>query len=503
MSPAVPATPTGGRGVVRHDTVRRSGDRLEADRRRVVTRLFVPGQEAFDHQDSRTTPVVERILALDEHDAGATYDDVVARFGDRHRDLEGTFRRHADEVRDRLDPGRPLSDRRRLLLGASFTCEYAIEGAALCNPSVVAHPDQRGLAPGVLRIVVSVRAIGEGHISSLGFRTGTVAADGHVAIDPSTPHATLGPVGPARLEADQFRVEARRLGLGADSIDFLLEPLGPTFTRVELESRLVELQGQSATRAHAARTIAALRRFADRTYVTTFDPRTVLGERVLWPAMSAESHGMEDARFVRLVDGDGSWTYVATYTAYDGADISQQLLRTDDFLTFSSTPLVGAAAMNKGLAFFPRKIGGRFAAMSRADRETNSVAFADTLGRWDQAVPCQAPRRPWEVLQLGNCGSPIETEAGWLVLTHGVGPMREYSIGAILLDLDDPTRLVASLAEPLLRPTPAEQDGYVPNVVYSCGSLVHAGMLVLPYGIGDAAIGFASVPVAEVLAALT
>jgi predicted GH43/DUF377 family glycosyl hydrolase len=219
--------------------------------------------------------------------------------------------------------------------------------------------------------------------------------------------------------------------------------------------------------------------------------------------MEAEQAGIEDARFVRFVDADSSVTYYATYTAYDGSHISQQLLQTNDFQTFTSSPLVGRAAANKGLALFPRRIRGKYAAMSRSDRETNTVAFADHLSVWPNASPCQRPTEVWEVLQLGNCGPPIETDAGWLVLTHGVGPMRTYSIGAILLDLDDPTRIIGRLRRPLLTPAPDEQNGYVPTVVYSCGALVHAGTLVLPYGIGDSAIGIATAPLSELLAALS
>jgi predicted GH43/DUF377 family glycosyl hydrolase len=218
--------------------------------------------------------------------------------------------------------------------------------------------------------------------------------------------------------------------------------------------------------------------------------------------MTAEAAGMEDARFVRFVDDDGSVRFYATYTAYSGSQISQQLLETEDFRSFTSTPMVGHAAANKGLALFPRRIRGRFAAMSRSDRETNSVAYADHPFVWTESVPCQQPTEAWEALQLGNCGPPIETDAGWLVLTHGVGPMRTYRIGAILLDLDDPTRIIGRLREPLLSPAADEQDGYVPNVVYSCGALVHAETLVVPYGIGDAAIGFATVPLGDLLAAL-
>ena len=287
-----------------------------------------------------------------------------------------------------------------------------------------------------------------------------------------------------------------------EAADYVLDALGERFTRADLEERLDSLQTHISTRGHAELTISTIRAIAERTYCVEFGDDTALSERVLSPVMGAEANGMEDARFVRFVDDDGSVVYWATYTAYSGSRISQQLLQTSDFRSFTSSPMVGRAAANKGLALFPRRIGGRFAAMSRADRESNSIGYTDHPLAWTNSVPCQRPTQAWEVLQLGNCGPPIETEAGWLVLTHGVGPMRTYSIGAILLDLDDPTRVLGRLREPLLRPAPDEQDGYVPNVVYSCGALVHADTLVLPYGIGDAAVGIATVPLPRLLAAL-
>ena len=271
----------------------------------------------------------------------------------------------------------------------------------------------------------------------------------------------------------------------------------------ELEVRLGLLENHVATRKQARRTIGQIRRIAERSYGVSFDSDTPLSERVLLPAVSAESRGMEDARFVRFLDEDAGVTYYASYTAYNGTDIGQQLLETRDFVHFTSSPMVGAAAANKGLALFPRKIDGRFAALSRSDRESNSITYSDNPHRWEEALACQAPTKSWEVVQLGNCGSPIETEAGWLVLTHGVGPMRTYSIGAILLDLEDPTRIIGRLRQPLLSPIRGEQDGYVPNVVYSCGALFHAGALVLPYGIGDSAIGVAVVSIEELLGALS
>lgn len=486
---------------VRAGLVTRSPQRLAADRSRVITRLFVPGQEGFEHQESRAGAVLARILALDEDEVRASLDDVVTRFDRRHRDLVGTFRRHAREVADRLDPATDPSDARMLLLGAVFTNEYAIEGAALCNPSLVAHPDQTGTAAGSLRFVMSVRGIGEGHLSSIGFRTGVVDDAGAVTIDDPAPFATVGAVKPTLLDGAVMRSELRRMHGAGESADYVLDALGDRFTRADLDEQLDKLQTHRRTRGHAAETISLMRTIAERTYGVQFNDDIPVSERVLWPAMSAEGAGMEDARFVRFVD-DGSVTFYASYTAYSGSHISQQLLETQDFRTFTSTPMVGRAAANKGLALFPRRIRGRFAAMSRSDRESNSIAFSDHPFEWTDSVPCQRPARAWEALQLGNCGPPIETEAGWLVLTHGVGPMRTYRIGAILLDLEDPTRILGQLREPLLSPAANEQDGYVPNVVYSCGALVHGGRLVVPYGIGDAAIGVATAPLGELLAAL-
>ena len=488
---------------VRAGLVTRCPQRIEADPSRVITRLFVPGQEGFEHQDSRAGVVLARLLALDEEQVRSTLDDIVIRFNGRHRDLAGTFRRHARELADRLDPGRALSEPRKLLLGATFTSEYAIEGAALCNPSMVAHPDQAGTAAGSLRFVMSVRGIGEGHRSSIGFRTGVIDATGGVIIDDPNPFATIAAAEPALVDAAVFRSELTRVDDAGEAADYVLDRLGERFTQAALEEQFARLQTSLSTRRHAKKTISLLRSIAERTYAVEFTDRIALSERVLWPSMGAEQAGMEDARFVRFTDEDGSETFYATYTAYSGSHISQQLLETKDFLSFTSAPIVGQAAVNKGLALFPRRIRGRFAAMSRSDRETNSVAYADHLSVWTSALACQSPTRAWEVLQLGNCGSPIETDAGWLVLTHGVGPMRTYSIGAILLDLDDPTRIIGQLAEPLLSPAVDEQDGYVPNVVYSCGALVHANTLVLPYGISDGAIGIATVPLPELIAVLT
>jgi predicted GH43/DUF377 family glycosyl hydrolase len=480
----------------------RSPVHIAADRSRVVTRLFVPGHEGFDQQQSRSSAVLQRVLALSDAEVQRSYDDVLARFEGRHHGLTETFLRHADELSDRLAPEDQLSQTRRLLLGATFTSEYAVEGAALCNPSMVMHPDQAGVSPGSLRFVMSVRAIGEGHNSSIGFRTGTITGSGDVDLDPAPTFATKGHRDGVLYEAEVFKTELRRLQGGGDNVDYVLGHLDPFFGEAEMEERLNILEDHVATRKQAKKTSRLMRRIAERSYSIRFEDGTPLSEQMLMPAMSAESKGMEDARFVRFVDDDGGVTFFASYTAYDGTDIGQQLLETKDFVQYTSSPMVGAAAANKGLALFPRRIGGRFAALSRSDRESNTVAFSQNPRHWEGALACQAPTSSWEVVQLGNCGSPIETDEGWLMLTHGVGPMRTYNIGAILLDLEDPTRILGRLREPLLSPAHDEQDGYVPNVVYSCGALLHAGTLVIPYGIGDSAIGVATVLLDELLASL-
>ena len=291
--------------------------------------------------------------------------------------------------------------------------------------------------------------------------------------------------------------------LGADgdteAATWVMARLGEQFTVDELDTRLVELQAQHDTRRNVAATVERLRELAARTYTAHFATTSRLDERVLHPATAAEANGLEDARFVRFTDDDGSVTNYATYTAFSGGAINLQLLATDDFRTFTVSPLLGAAAANKGMALFPRRVGGRFAALTRHDGANNAIAFSDDLRQWPTATPLECPTATWEAIQVGNCGPPIETDEGWLVLTHGVGPMRSYAIGAWLLDLDDPTTVIGHLCQPLLAPRPDEQDGYVPNVVYSCGSLVHDGTLLVPYGIGDAAIGIATVVLADLL----
>ncbi len=474
--------------------------RLRADPTRVIAKLFVPGHPE-PLSGRQVSDAVRHVLALDEGGVRDGLAELLERFGHRHRDLTSTFQHHADRIANRIPDGSVLTDERRMLLGAAFTHEYSVEAAALCNPSFVPAPSQAGVEPGSLGLVMSTRGIGEGHRSSIGFRAASVDEHGHVTVEPAGSQTSAGTVSAAMLHADAFRGMARRVRDDVEATSWVLDALGEEFTPVELDGRLGQLEDQDDTRPGVGRTVRRLRALAARAYCVDFDPSSRLDERVLYPVAKVEVNGVEDARFVRFQDGDRT-IYYATYTAYDGHDILQQLLETTDFCTFDASPLQGPAAHNKGLALFPRRIHGRFAALSRHDGSTNAVALTDDVRYWPTASPLVGQTRLWSSIQVGNCGPPIETDAGWLVLTHGVGPMRTYSIGACLLDLDDPTRMIGELAQPLLSPGPDEQDGYVPNVVYSCGAVRHGPNLVIPYGIGDASIGFATANIDDVLGAM-
>jgi predicted GH43/DUF377 family glycosyl hydrolase len=478
-----------------------TGIELRPDHHRVVARLFVPGREDVGPGDSRARAVLERILQLEESDVEAALLDVDQRFTHRHRDLHAIFLHHADQLGSHMTLDAPLTRARRLLVGATFTHEYSVEGAALCNPSIVLLPEE--LADGARRFVMSVRGIGEGHRSSIGFRTGVIGGDGNVVLDAPGRFPTIAEPRGGLNHRTVFHLHLEELGEDNESAAFALDPLGDSFTDDELFDRTLDLIGERSTRRNIDRTIEHMAYLARSSYSLTFDPATKISERVLWPTSPAESKGMEDARFVQFTDDDLSTTYYATYTAFDGTTIRQHLLQTDDFATFEVSPTAGAAAKGKGLALFPRRIGGRYVALSRSDRESNSVAFSDDLRCWPTSTQIQVPEHTWDLMQLGNCGSPIETSAGWLVLTHGVGAMRTYALGAILLDLDDPTVVIAAASGPIMTPDDRRRDGYVPNVLYTCGAVSVGDTLVLPYGIGDQTIGVATLSIDELLASMS
>ncbi|MEQ1701651.1 MAG: glycoside hydrolase family 130 protein [Ilumatobacteraceae bacterium] len=480
-----------------HDT----GLSLQPDHRRVVTRLFVAGREDVGPGDSRAAPVIQRVLDLTEAEIDATIRDLDRRFSARHRAMHETYREHAELLIARIDGEAALmSASRRLVLGAAFTHEYAIEGAALCNPSAVPFPPPS--PGGSASFVMSVRGVGEGHRSSIGFRTGAIDSSGTVRLDPPASFPVITNAEPSLHRRSVFHAKLDEHDDDRENASFVLDPMPELFDDSQLTERLDLLSADATTRRHTETTISNLRAVASSSYRSEFPFQTALSERVLWPQSPAERHGMEDARFVLFTEDDGSCTYFATYTAFDGINIAQHLLHTDDFRTFVVSPLAGAAAQGKGLALFPRRIDGRFVALSRSDRESNAIAYSDDMRCWPSSEQIQTPSKTWDLLQLGNCGSPIETDQGWLVLTHGVGPMRTYAIGVILLDLQHPERVIASSDEPILVPGTEHRDGYVPNVVYSCGGFVHGDTLVLPYGVADQHIRIATLSVRDVLASL-
>lgn len=493
------ARPADATAATAHDLVTRAPQRLTPDPSRVIAKLFVPGEEVPEHE-SRTALVIARVLALSDGDVDATLSATLASFAPRHRDLPGTFADHFETVAHRIPRATALSGSRRLLIGSYFTHEYAIEGAALCNPCMVAHPDQSGLGPDQTRFVLSARAIGEGHLSCIELRTGVAGPGGRVEVAPPAPYAGTGRIRPPQYDLRQFEAMVSATGDDDEVAAFLHRHLPRRFDAAQLGQTLERLPARLTARQGTHRTIERIRWIAASSYDLGFPRESTISERVLWPHAPTERHGMEDARFVRFTDGRGAASYYATYTAFDGASVTPQRLHTTDFRTFQITQLTGPAATNKGMALFPRQVGGSYLALSRWDRESTSVATSPDLQTWSVGATVHAPGRPWELTQVGNCGSPIETEAGWLVLTHGVGPMRTYSIGALLLDLDRPDRVLASLPEPLITATAQERDGYVPNVVYSCGAMRHHDALVIPYGTGDTAIAFATVPLADLLA---
>lgn len=474
---------------------------LSPDSRRVIVKLFVPGEDAaFVH--SRAAALAERIARLDERETVCLLDETLQRFGGRHDDLQATFQHHYELVRHRVPGSIDLSLPARLLLGAYFSHEYAVEAAALCNPSVVPHPDQSALDEGQLRVVISLRQIGEGHVSSIGFAPAVIGPGTYLAVaDRSGPPMT-GQRHSAHHRRDLLAAGLTEQGWDNEVSATVLASLPARFNDDEFERALSRVPGELLVRPTAPRTVEQVRRTVAASYSLTFPPDVPLHQRILWPSAAQESNGMEDARFVRFIDGAGDPIYYATYTAYDGRYIESRLLSTTDFLHFDVAPMRGPSAQNKGIALFPRSVHGRLLALTRADGETLGLTTLDDQHQWQAPVPLHSPRRGWELIQVGNCGSPLETDAGWLVLTHGVGPMRRYGIGALLLDLDEPERVVAHLPGVLLAPDGTDRDGYVPNVVYSCGGLLHDGTLWLPYGASDARVGFATAPLSTLLDAM-
>ncbi len=414
---------------------------LRPDPARVVVRPFKPATEPRDLNSTdktRANHIVDRVLGLDAETTAGLLADVLENFQGRHRNLLETFEVRADEMEEAFATHIDFTRMQRQLIGAYFLHEYSFEAAALFNPSIVSHPDQAGAPEGGCRFILSLRAVGEGHISSLTFRSGAIAADGSVSVDPTVRLASIP------------RIRSRISGPDGDDVEVF------------------------------------------------FRPDDHISERVIFPLTESQSNGIEDARFVEF-DDDGRKAFYATYTAYSGRAIRSELIETSDFVSFRMTPLKGSAARNKGMALFPRKIDGKYAMIARQDNENLYLIYSDDLTTWDGGVPILKPQFPWEFVQIGNCGSPIELDEGWLLLTHGVGPVRKYSIGAALLDKKDPSRVLARSREPLVHPEPSEREGYVPNVVYTCGAMRHKDQIILPYAVSDTFSNFATIKIAALL----
>ncbi len=478
--------------------VRRTGTTLNPDRSRVLIRPFRLTTE------QRMVNICARVMTLSEEEVVFLLEQVLGEFAERHQQTRDLFQARYERVKHAMLTNQKISRERQLLMGAYFTNEYALEAAALFNPSIAPHPDQSGLAPGALRFILSLRATGEGHISSVTFRTGIVDAENQISINSPTRFLTEPRQVPnASYEKPLFERKLYELGLTNPFSRRLLDELNDTFTLGDLQKKIDSILKQVRALDPESDVVAkGILLLAQSNYEVQFAPESRVSERVIFPTSPSQSNGIEDARFVLFRNDDGTTNYYATYTAYDGKLILPQLLETPDFLNFKFLTLNGPGVQNKGMALFPRKVNGLYVMLSRQDNENIYLMYSDNIHFWYEAELVMKPTYPWEFVQLGNCGSPMETEAGWLVLSHGVGPMRKYSIGAFLLDRDDPTRVIGRLRDPLLTPNEAEREGYVPNVVYSCGALIHNRQVILPYAMADYATNFATVDLDELLGAM-
>jgi len=475
--------------------VKRKANKIIGDTSRVITRLHLPDERY------RINKIIQRIMSLPDTAAENLIAQIMDDFSGRHEDIGHIFERHLNEVKDYLPQEAMLSDVQRALIGAYFTKEYAIESAALFNPSIVPHPDQSHLKKGSLRFIMSLRATGEGHVSSIVFRSGVLDRNNRFLFNSvsdfvETPDLQLDPV----YKRNPFQRKLNEMKAGNEITAHILNQLSEDFTYNELIEKIGILRAKPQfSKTIQNRTFEVICWLADSNYEVSFHPDHHISERVIFPVSKNESRGIEDARFVQFFNDNGEVVYFATYTAYNGVTILPQLIETKDFIKFNILTLNGKAVQNKGMALFPRKIGGRYAMLSRQDGENNHIMFSDNIHFWQKSQIIQEPEYPWEFFQIGNCGSPLETNEGWIVLTHGVGPMRQYCIGAMLLDLENPTKIVARLDEPLLVPHEKEREGYVPNVVYSCGSIIHNNKLIIPYAMSDMNSGIATVEVKELL----
>lgn len=471
-------------------TVERKPVKVLPDTKRVIARFFFNGEE-------RAVELIKKIMALDNVEVWSLISPLLQDFSKRHRNITRKLLRNCERVKYYIEAAgysfKTLDEDCKLLIGSYFTHEYSIESAAFFNPSIVPDPDQTNLEEGQLRVIISFRAVGEGHVSSVVFRRAIIDKNSNI---------TVIPAGNYIDEAEKihnlvynkrlFLTKAREADISEQFLDMVTEKLEDRFDYDHLK-RVVNEARQTITDPETLRDLVQILALSDSYRRITFSRDTDISDRVIFPISDFESKGIEDARFVKFVEENGKVAYYATYTAYDGNHIMPKLLKTYDFYEFKTSPLNGAGAKNKNLALFPRKINGKYAMLSRIDGWNNYLMYSDHINEWDDPIKIQAPEFPWEFVQIGNCGSPIETDCGWLIITHSVGSMRKYSIGASLLDINDPSIEIGRLKDPLIIPNPDEREGYVPNVVYSCGSIIHNDDLIIPYGLSDHSSGFATV----------
>jgi predicted GH43/DUF377 family glycosyl hydrolase len=465
---------------------------------RVITRLHLPAGE------ERIRNVINRVLNLDEDQACTILETILHDFSHRHRYFRQRLERNFERVVGYIPGVDNLSKQRRLLIGAYFTAEYSVEAAALFNPSIVQVQTQETDPEGSCRFIMSFRATGEGHISSIEFRSGIIDTNNDIYFDPLSDYVETPELHPnPSYDRHLFRLKLQEMGACNLVTHWLLNELLDEFTFYDLQGKIAELQSvDHFPPKEKTDAIGMAMWLAESNYEISFRPDHQISERVIFPASESERKGIEDARFVRFVDDDGAVIYYSTYTAYNGETLLPQLIETRDFLSFRILTLNGTQAQGKGMALFPRKIRGKYAMLSRQDGENNAIMFSDNLHFWQQVQLLQEPVFPFEFIQMGNSGSPIETPEGWLVVTHGVGPMRTYSLGIELLDLEDPTRVISRIDEPILVPNEHDREGYVPNVVYSCGAIIYQDELFIPYASADQRCGIATLPVPQVMARL-
>lgn len=478
-------------------SVERKSIKVAPDLRRVVARFFYNG-------DERAQNLIRRVMEMSDAEVYTTITPILREFSKRHRNVSRIMERHCERLKlhfaaMQIDYSQ-LDFYRKLLIGAYVTNEYSVESAAFFNPSIVEDIDQSGLEEGEKRVILSFRAVGEGHISSIVFRRGLIDKNNDVSLVPAGNYIDEPEViRNAVYDKATFFQDTASVNLEPKYLQEIREQLDENFEYVVLKRVIREFQRKYEENPELKQGLERVLWLANSYYEIRFSLDTDISDRVIFPYSEAEKKGIEDARFVKFTHDDGSVVYYATYTAYDGVAIQPKLLLTGDFYHFKIMPLYGHGAQNKNLALFPRKINGKYAMISRIDGINNYIMYSDNINIWENAQILQQPKYPWEFVQMGNCGSPIETDKGWLLITHGVGPMRTYSLGASLLKLDDPAVEIGRLKEPLLTPNKDEREGYVPNVLYSCGALVHNGDLIIPYGLSDYASGFATVPLKKLL----